>query len=247
MDNYKSLFKPEQKIAAFDKIADMMFDRNFGSASKSEIELLMFSEYMEAMIEKYKIGDSTVINYDACSDYEIGKALGIPQEKVRTLKVKKQARYPRNFEWKNYLQAIKDSIVYDSQKGKIIIPIKDPNLYNEIRNFIEKNDGYIEITRGNNYIQIRPEYFFMLIYKSTDSEKDKEKIRKAFVKKLKEHNENTNIDDIKTDKELSELALSYGGDFFELAKSVAAGVSNPLVGVIQCIQTLTTVTKKMVK
>lgn len=227
-----------KKAKAFDKIAKMFYDGNFGSATKAEIELLMFSIFMDAMIEHYQDANG-VLDYNACSDYKIGAMLGIPQEKVRTLKVKKQARYPKPFDWRKSLETLRNDIVYDATKKKIIIPLRDPNLYSEIRNFIEEQGGYIEIQRGNNCLQMRPEYFFILLYKATDSESEKEKIRKEFAKQLREHNEATDIEDIHTDSELSELALQYGDNFFELALSIAEGVSNPLIGVIKCIQCLT--------
>ena len=47
MDNlkYSELFSPKQKAEAFDKIAEMFYSKNFSSATKSEIELQMFSIY----------------------------------------------------------------------------------------------------------------------------------------------------------------------------------------------------------
>ena len=98
----------EKKAAAFDKIARMFYEQNFGTATKAEIELQMFSIYMETMLEKYKKSDG-VMDFKECSDYNIGKRLGIPQEKVKTLKVKKQARYPYDFEWTDSLKSILSS------------------------------------------------------------------------------------------------------------------------------------------
>ena len=123
---YDSDTLTKKKAEAFDKLAALFYNRNFGSASKSEIELMMFSILMDAMIDKYKNTDE-VLDYNACSDYRIGAMLGIPQEKVRTLKVKKQARYPKPFKWQDSLKTIKDQIVYDETNKKIIIPVRDPN------------------------------------------------------------------------------------------------------------------------
>ena len=172
------------KAKAFTKVAEMFFDQNFSSASKSEIELLLFSLYMEATIEHSKLPDGTV-DYGTISDYEMGKELGIPQEKVRSLKIKKQARYPVEFDWKEALLSIKSNVRYE--KEKIIIPVRDPSLYNEIRNFIEDHGGYIEVQRSGNVIQIRPEYYFMLIYEDLN-ETDKEKCRKSLIKELHRQN-----------------------------------------------------------
>lgn len=38
---------------------------------------------------------------------------------------------------------------------------------------------------GSNVIQIRPEYFFLLLYNGISDETDKAEIRKAFVIELK--------------------------------------------------------------
>lgn len=216
MDNkhYAELFSTkETKAAAFDKIAELFYSKNFSASSKSEVELLMFSIYVDEMIEKYKRADGT-IEYGICSDYEIGKQLGIPQERVRSLKVKKQARYPVSFRWQDSLTSIKDSVRYDEESKKIIIPTRDPNLYNEIRNYIEDHGGYIEIRRSGNYIQIRPEHYFMLVYEGLE-ENEQKKCRKELVKKLQKHNKNNEIpeaikprDVINQAKELAKIGIN---------------------------------------
>ena len=203
---YSNLFDPNKKAEAFDKLALMFFNKNFGSTSKAEVELQMFSIYMDAMIDQYKNSDGT-IDYNKCSDYEMGLALGVPQEKIRTLKIKKQARYPQDFKWQDSLNSIKNNIRLDKDKKKIMIPVRDPNLYNEIRNFIENNGGYIEIQRGNNLIQIRLEYFFLLMYEDC-SDCEKKKIKKELVKKLKNLNKSEEINDAENKMELTKQVLS---------------------------------------
>jgi hypothetical protein len=197
---------------------------------------------MDIMIDTHQTGG--VLDYNACSDYDIGKVLGIPQEKIRTLKVKKQARYPRIFDWRKSLAAIQDNIVYDSEKKKVIIPVRDPNLYNEIRNFIEEKGGYIEIQRGGNYIMIRPEYLFILLYNASGTDDEKKKIREEFAKQLRERNEKEDIDNIRTDAELHARVWEIGDDFLEFAKSVAGGLSNPVVGIISGIQSLVKIARR---
>lgn len=239
--------KDSKKVAAFDEIAKLFYKKNFGTTSKAEIELLMFSIFMDEMIDTYADPKTNVLNYNACSDYNIGKILGIPQEKVNTLKIKKQARYPKSFDWKKSLEDIQDRIVYDDRKKKVIIPVPDPNLYNEISNFIETNGGYIEIQRGKNVIQMRPEYLFMLLYYGVEDEKEKKKIREHFAKKLREHNETVDIDNIPTDNELSKRALALGDTAFDFLLDFAEEISNPLVGVIKGIKALSNVAKEHLK
>ena len=149
------------------------------------MELLMFSILMDGMIHKYSNGD--VLDMNACSDYNMAKMLGIKQTAVKNLKLKKQARYPVEFDWRKSLESIKDSIRYDNRKNKVIIPVPDPNLYEKIRNFIQEKGGYIDIQLGSNVIQIRPEYYFWLLYEGIEDEAIKSTIRKNIAEQLKKY------------------------------------------------------------
>lgn len=233
----------KKKAEYFDKIAELFYDHNFGATTKSEIELLMFSIFMDEMIA-HNQRDDGVLDYKECSDYKIGKLLGVPQQKVSTLKIKKQARYPQEFNWQKSFQSIAKSIVYDAEKKKVIIPVTDPNLYLAIRNFIEEHDGYIEIKRGNNVLQMRPEHFFNLLYLGVESEKEKQKIRKAFIKELKEKNETDDIGEIYTDKEVMDKALEIGDNVWEFFETVAESLDNPLLLMIKGIRTIGKVVSK---
>lgn len=231
-DDASEKYKAEQ----FDKISELFYCQNFGSANKSEIELLMFSILMDAMIEKYQNDDKS-LDYNACSDYEIGKMLGIPQEKVRSLKVKKQARYPVSFDWYKSLMSMSDRIVYDEKRNKIIVPMPDPNLYNEIRNFIETQGGYIEIQRGKNCLQMRLEYFFMILYYKIDNEQEKETIRDKMTKELKTRNE-MNEFDIKTDRELENALQFETNNLLDLLSTVLDAASPALGLLFKSIRTI---------
>ena len=87
-EEYERLFEKFDKTKAFDTLAELFYDRNFATASKSEIDLLMFSFYLDATITAYT-NEQNVLDYTQASDYHIGQQLGITQEKVRNLKVKK--------------------------------------------------------------------------------------------------------------------------------------------------------------
>ena len=107
-----------------------------------EEQLLMFSFYLDATISA-NTDEQNVLDYVKTSDYEMAKQLGLTQEKVRNLKIRKQARYPIKYDWKQSLKSIQDNIRVDD-KGKIIIPVTDLNLSLEIKNFIQEHGGYIE-------------------------------------------------------------------------------------------------------
>ena len=59
--------------------------------------------------------------------------------------------------------------------GKIKINIPDKNLYNEIKNAIEFNGGYIEKQLNSNLLQIPVKYYIDLIYEVSDKN-GKEKV-----------------------------------------------------------------------
>lgn len=230
----------KKKADAFDRIANLFYSRNFGTANKSDIELLMFDILLNILIENNTDNDN-VLDYNECSDYNIAKLLGITQEKVRNLKVKKQARYPVKFDWRKSLCKIQNNIRLDETTNKVVIPTNDPNLYYEIRHFIEQKGGYIKIERGYNCIVIRPEYLFLLIYEgSSDSIKDKIKIM------LKEKNEENGFDDVMTSSERSKYAVELGADFFDALIDTA----NPLTmvsGVLKNAKLLMNILTKNIK
>ncbi len=235
----------EKKAEYFDQIAELFYKGNFGAATKSEIELLMFSILMDEMIDHYQ--DSTgVLDYKACSDYKIAEMLGIPETRIKTLKIRKQARYPKEFDWKKSFESLKNLIVYDSDKKRVIIPVSDPNLYLTIKNFIEEHDGYIEIQRGNNVLQMRPEHFFILLYWGLDNEDEKERIKKNFTKYLKKKTTKNNIDDIRTDKELVDEVMGVGGDILDLIEGVLENITNPGMLILKSIRVIGKAVTKIV-
>lgn len=87
--NYSNSFSDKEKLAAFDKIAGLYFDRNFGSVSKADFETLMFSIYIEHLLDND-------LPYD---DYTMSNSLGISESRIRTLKERKQLKYPREYIW----------------------------------------------------------------------------------------------------------------------------------------------------
>lgn len=123
---YQKLFPDEaSKAKAFDQIAQKYYWGNFGQLQKSDFETLLFSIYLERVLDS---SEKEIFSY---SDYELSKYLGIPQSKVRTLKIKKELQYPRQgFDWKEAFLRISTNARYENGKVKLNIP--DPNLYIQI-------------------------------------------------------------------------------------------------------------------
>ena len=123
------MFDTKDKIAAFDMIANKFFEHNFGQMSKSDIEVMMFSIYIEQCLDKK-------MPYD---DYTLAVKLGIPESRVRTLKVKKELQYPyKNFRWKEAFQECIRYAKYDDKKALVKVNITDPNVKREVEHYIDE-------------------------------------------------------------------------------------------------------------
>ena len=133
-EQYQRLFPSEkEKANAFDQIAEQYYMCNFGSISKADFDVLMFSIYLDRILE------NSEADLNSYSDYKLSKLLGITQSRISSLKVKKELKYPyAGFDWKQSFLRLSENARYEN--GKIKINIPDKNLYIEIKNFIE-SDG----------------------------------------------------------------------------------------------------------
>ena len=139
------MFKPEEKIKLFNKIAEHYFDGNFGSMSKVDLETMLFSEDMDHCIENN-------LKYD---DYTLSKELGITQSRIRSLKERKELKYPyAHNHWKKaFFDASKNAKADKNDKYiKMIIP--DVNVMSEVRNYIEEHGWYDECTLNRKLLCI---------------------------------------------------------------------------------------------
>ena len=175
----KLVFTSEEKSKMFDEIASNYYCRNFGLLSKSEMDLLMFRFFIEKLENETRCDDN-MVNYQACSDYQISKALGITEQRVRSLKVRYQLKYGHDIDWKAAFAKLIDNARYDEQTRKIVVNIPDPNLFLEIQNYIEENGAYVEKQLNGKILQLRAEYFLALVIES-----EPEATRKQIIKELK--------------------------------------------------------------
>lgn len=138
-------FSKSEKAAIFDKIAKNYFARNFGSMSKADFETLLFSEYIEHCIKNG-------LPYD---DYSLSKELGITQARIRSLKERKELKYPyEDFKWKNaFAESVKNA-KYDANDHYVKMIIQDINVMNEVRNHIEKAGWYDECSLNKKLLRI---------------------------------------------------------------------------------------------
>ena len=138
-------FSNEEKQSCFDKISELFFCKNFGSTSKSDLEVLLFSEYIEHCI-------SSGEPYD---DYILSKQLGITQSRIRTLKERKELKYPhKDFDWKTSFAGSLKNAKYDETDHYVRILIQDVNVLNEARHFIEEKGWYDECSLNKKLLRL---------------------------------------------------------------------------------------------
>lgn len=138
-------FTDKEKIELFDKIEELYFDKNFGSTSKADLEILLFSTYMEHCMNA---GDL----YD---DYTLSKKLGITQTRIRSLKEKKELKYPRKeFKWEEAFAKAVETAKYDENDHYVKMIVQDINVMNEVRHFIEQKGWYDECSLNKKLLKI---------------------------------------------------------------------------------------------
>ena len=153
MDSKRCMFSETEKAEGFDKIASRFYDKNFGQMSKADIEVLMFSIYIEHCLK----------NKISIDDYDIAVDLGIPESRIRGLKIKKELQYPYpEFYWKQvFAECIKDA-KYDDKKALIKVSIHDPNVRRCVEHELDQLHLYSEHQLNSKLLQLRPDAFIEL-------------------------------------------------------------------------------------
>jgi len=217
MDFINSL-SDKEKAGMFDEIAKNFYASNFGMFSKSQLDLLMFSLFIDKLIDKE-------MDFD---DYTMSKLLGILQSSVRSLKKKKQLIYPRDYKW--YDSFLKDNQHTTFDGEKIVICISDPNVYIELQHAIEELGGYTEVQLNPKLLKIPPGYFIELLLRihAEDkklSEDDIRELRKALIKQLNERfHEDQNLEGLLTEDDFKSKLKKAGLETtFEILGNVIPG------------------------
>ena len=113
----------------FSEVKKRCLDRNFGTLSKSEFDLMLFHYYLQNKQEE--VGSRYV------SDYEIGRDLGLTIQRVRSLREREALKWRSQEDWKEkFLKCLKYAR-YDEKSDAVKILVPDVNVIKEVRNFIE--------------------------------------------------------------------------------------------------------------
>ncbi len=149
----------KEKLKLADKVIDLYFNQNFGSTSKSDLETLLFSEYIEHCLNAGE-------NFD---DYTLSKQLGITQARIRTLKERKELRYPRvGFDWRESFAIEIRNAKYDENDHYVKVIVQDVNVMSELRHYIEEKGWYDECSLNRKLLRIPLDCFTEICLKDED-------------------------------------------------------------------------------
>ncbi len=178
-DEYEMLFPDaESKANAFDKIAKLYYMNNFGSASKTDIDLLMFSMYLDRIYSMEEVEEKDF------SDYRLSRILGITQQRINSLKERKELKYPSQFDWKNaFLKVLPKA---ELSGGKVYIFINDQRLYVELCNAVRELGSYSETTLTRQQFVVSPAVLVDLMVEVCPND-EKEQLRDSLISILREN------------------------------------------------------------
>lgn len=147
MEELKDL---EKSIGA--NLSPLFFNRNFGTATKSEIESLIFNLYVR---------DKKLKNKDY-SDRQLSRKLGISETKVRNLKRTSYARYEDEIDFHTLLIDLSDKNsdimffeVYPSDQEVLCrVIVKEVVYYEELRAQLTNSNITFHKSPGSNYFEL---------------------------------------------------------------------------------------------
>ena len=147
-----------------------LFTTRFASFGKADYEVLMFTVFLDSVESEP-------------TDYDISIALGIPESKVRTLRVKSQLQYPRKIKWEEKLVSAIEHGSYDPVAKTVTITIEDPSVRNRIRHEVESRFGTVNLSLNSKQLVLPVESFLIL---AACAEEDTRAVLNRLNKKLKE-------------------------------------------------------------
>ena len=146
-------FTSSEKAAAFDRIALHYYQGNFGSLSKTDLEVLLFT----ILLDHCRQEDSNL------DDYSLSKLLGITQSRVRSFKQKSQLQYPVDeLAWQSYFVDCIKNARYDETRGLVKLSVPEVNVMIELRQFLLEQGWYDEYQLNPRLFQCRLDTFVLL-------------------------------------------------------------------------------------
>jgi len=174
----KALFEPKVAAENFERLAKEYFEGNFGKMRKADVELFMFSAYFDMLIGKMtarfnaettaEAKDKVVKDFmKETSDTALSIKLGTIPSTIRGLKRKKILKDSTDgkkaYDWRVFFNQIKKNITCIENEGMVRISIPDAMLLQEISNYLESNEGFVELEITPTLIKVTPEDFIKLV------------------------------------------------------------------------------------
>lgn len=185
-----------------------LFSRQFGSFSKSDFEILLFTVYLDSL-------EGPVRDYDLSID------LGITESKVRNLRLKSQLLYPKNLDsvWKEQLARAIEHGYYNPTSREITITIEDPSIRNRIRNEIELQFGAVNVSLNSKQLILPVDSFLKL---ATLAEKDPKSSLKQLNKGFRSFQDSAEIIE---NPDLKHKILNSSQDVLEIVVGLSSAFS----------------------
>lgn len=173
------------------------------------------AEKMQEKIERILHRDilNAIRQSAAYDDYSIAIQLGIPESRVRTLKIKKELQYHYSeYDWKKaFIEQIQYA-KYDDKKALVKVAISDPNVKRDIEHYIDTLNLYSEYQLNSKLLQMRADHFIELCERVNKEYAEENNVSvdspEEIRKKLKECQSSDWIDD--RGKELAKKIAKEG-------------------------------------
>lgn len=176
---YESLFADDKD---FLEIASHYYNKNFGTMSKSELDLLMFKIFYDGL--KNKNDDSSL------TDVALAIELGITKQKVKSLKERMFLKYSsdNDFDWKKEMRDCisNSSVEYDERTGKFTILVSNPRFGYAVEDFLESNRLISDYAYNSKLLILSRRAFVFLAYESCDDAKKRRELEDYFMQALNE-------------------------------------------------------------
>ena len=170
---YESLFAGDKY---FLEIASHYYNKNFGTMSKSELDLLMFKVFYDAVNRE---NDDSLL-----TDVSLAIELGITKQKVKSLKERMFLKYSSDsdFDWKKEMRDYisNSSVEYDERTGKFTILVSNPRLGYEVENFLETNRLITDYSHNSKLLVLSRRAFVFLVYESCNDAGKRRELEKCF-------------------------------------------------------------------
>ena len=147
-----------------------LFSKRFGSFSKSDYEILMFTIFLDSLKKP-------------ANDYDISLELGITESKVRSLRIKSQLAYPKKLNWQDELLAAMQNYYFDPSANTLTIMIEDPSVQNLISHKIEQAHGIVKLAFNKKHLEL-PIGSYVMLALEAEKEQGSDKAEKDILKEI---------------------------------------------------------------